>query len=74
MGEDHRDDPEEGTMYGKQMGEASRQARDIANAGLQATDDSVRALMDKLQIPRELAVYLLGLEARITQLEQQRGR
>ena len=67
-------DPEEGTMYGKQMGDASRQARDIANAGLQATDDSVRAHMDKLQIPRELAVYLLSLEARITQLEQQRGR
>jgi hypothetical protein len=61
-------------MYGKQMGDASRQARDIANAGLQATDDSVRALMDKLQIPRELAVYLLSLEARITHLEQQRSR
>jgi hypothetical protein len=61
-------------MYGKQMGDASRQARDIANAGLQATDDSVRAHMDKLQIPRELAVYLLSLEARITQLEQQRSR
>ncbi len=61
-------------MYGKQMGDASRQARDIANAGLQATDDSVRLLMDKLQIPRELAVYILGLEARITQLEQQRSR
>jgi hypothetical protein len=30
--------------------------------------------MDKLQIPRELAVYLLSLEARITQLEQQRSR
>ena len=63
-------DPEEGTMYGNQMGDASRQARDIANAGLQATDDSVRALMDRLQIPRELAVYLLSLEARIMQLEQ----
>ena len=61
-------------MYGSQMGDASRQARDIANAGLQATDDSVRALMDRLQIPRELAVYLLSLEARIIQLEQQRSR
>ena len=61
-------------MYGNQMGDASRQARDIANAGLQATDDSVRALMERLQIPRELAVYLLSLEARITQLEQERSR
>jgi hypothetical protein len=61
-------------MYGSQMGDASGQARDIANAGLQATDDSVRALMDRLQIPRELAVYLLSLEARIIQLEQQRSR
>ena len=61
-------------MYGNQMGDASRQARDIANAGLQATDDSVRALMDRLQIPRELALYLLSLEARIIQLEQQRSR
>jgi hypothetical protein len=67
-------DSEEDTMYGNQMGDASRQARDIANAGLQATDDSVRVLMDKLQIPRELAVYLLSLEARIMQLEQQRSR
>jgi hypothetical protein len=68
-------DPEESsTMYGNQMGDASRQARDIANAGLQATDDSVRALMDRLQIPRELAVYLLSLEARIMQLEQQLSR
>ena len=61
-------------MYGNPTGDASRQARDIANAGLQATEDSVRALMDKLQIPRELAVYLLSLEARIMQLEQQRSR
>ena len=61
-------------MYGSQMGDASGQARDIANAGLQATDDSVRALMDRLQIPRELAVYLLSLEARILQLEQQLSR
>jgi hypothetical protein len=61
-------------MYGNPTGDAARQAQDIANAGLQATDDSVRALMDKLQIPRELAVYLLSLEARITQLEQQRSR
>jgi hypothetical protein len=61
-------------MYGNPTGDAARQARDIANAGLQATDDSVRALMDKLQVPRELAVYLLSLEARITQLEQQRSR
>ena len=61
-------------MYGNQMGDASRQARDIANAGLQATDDSVRALMDRLQIPRELAVYLLSLEVRVIQLEQQLSR
>ena len=61
-------------MYGNPIGDASRKAGDIANARLQATDDSVRALMDKLQIPRELAVYLLSLEARITQLEQQRSR
>ena len=67
-------DPEEGPMYGSQTGDASRQARDIANAGLQATDDSVRALMDRLQIPRELAVYLLSLEVRVIQLEQQLSR
>ena len=61
-------------MYGNPTGDAARQARDIANDGLQATDDSVRALMDMLQIPHEVAVYLLSLEARITQLEQQRSR
>ena len=64
-------------MYGNASGDAARQAREIANAaGLKATEDSVRARMDELQISRELAQYLLSLEARITQLEQleQRSR
>jgi orotate phosphoribosyltransferase-like protein len=57
-------------MYGNASGDAARQAREIANAGLKATEDSVRVRMDELQISRELAQYLLSLEARITQLEQ----
>lgn len=48
----------------------ARQARDVGNARKQAHENAVQKRMRELNIPRDLAEYLIDLERRIGALEQ----
>ena len=55
-------------------GDVARQAREIENARRQAYETAVQKRMRDLSISRHLAEYLVALEHRIGDLEEQRGR